>query len=202
MLRILLLRFTFWKRFTSRCLAVFGRPVGRRLNLMMWATCWKTNCHGGASCLNGTPLPFEILPPVLTVSFWTNCRGMSCVVQFFFYDRSDYIQVTSLLTRPAFCGDAPHLQECTAASAAAWELAFFFCGRVTGVLQKGSETYRSRYNMLQLRCTLWGSASLLSVLTVPAAPWEYESTSQTMKRRGWEDWERQASIVVLCRNSA
>lgn len=31
-------------------------------------------------------------------------------------------------------------------------------------------------------CTLWGSASLLGVLTVPAAPWEYESTSQTMKR--------------------
>jgi hypothetical protein len=54
----------------------------------------------------------------------------------------------------------------------------------------------------QLRCTLWGSASLLGVLTVPAAPWEYESTSQTMKRKGWEDWERKSIIVVLCRNSA
>ena len=63
-------------------------------------------------------------------------------------------------------------------------------------------TYMSLSNMLQLRCTLWGSASLLSVLTVPAAPWEYESTSQTMKRKGWEDWERKAIIVVLCRNSA
>lgn len=35
---------------------------------------------------------------------------------------------------------------------------------------------------VELRCALWGSASLLGVLTVPAAPWEYESTSQTMKR--------------------
>ncbi|CAK9080171.1 Copia protein, partial [Durusdinium trenchii] len=31
-------------------------------------------------------------------------------------------------------------------------------------------------------CTLWGSSSLLGVLTVPAAPWEYESTSRTLRR--------------------
>ena len=49
---ILLLRFTFWKRFNSRCLAF----VGRRLNWMMWAMCSKTNCHGGAS-RHGTQLP-------------------------------------------------------------------------------------------------------------------------------------------------
>ncbi|CAJ1337965.1 unnamed protein product, partial [Effrenium voratum] len=31
-------------------------------------------------------------------------------------------------------------------------------------------------------CTLWGASSLLSVCTVPAAPWEYESTSATRRR--------------------
>ena len=32
------------------------------------------------------------------------------------------------------------------------------------------------------RCVLWGTASILHVFAVPAAPWEFESTSRTYRR--------------------
>lgn len=38
-----------------------------------------------------------------------------------------------------------------------------------------------------LRCTIWGTASLLGTLTVPAAPWEYESSNETMRRHHLKD---------------
>lgn len=45
--------------------------------------------------------------------------------------------------------------------------------KLSGEAEKGS---------VALRCTIWGTASLLGTLTVPAAPWEYESSSETMRR--------------------